>query len=133
MPIRLFHRDKPTLKVPLISKDARFIAWPGTNIWKATMGYVVLENGEANAPHTHAFSDDTIFVLEGTGIARDYTNNLDIPVYAGCAVNVPQGIEHAILANHDGRMVNIGGPSPADLGMLKHIGVISMEAEIPED
>ncbi|EKZ2232747.1 TPA: cupin domain-containing protein [Klebsiella pneumoniae] len=133
MPIRLFHRDKPTLNVPLISKDARFIAWPGTNIWKATMGYVVLEKGEANAPHMHAISDDTIFVLEGAGIARDYTNNVTVPVYAGCAVNVPQGIEHAIIADDQGRMVNIGGPSPADLGLLKHICAIDADAEIPED
>ena len=60
MAIRLFHRDSPTLRLPLISKDARFIIWPGVGAWDANLNYVVLEPGEANVPHVHVHSEDSI-------------------------------------------------------------------------
>jgi hypothetical protein len=67
MAIRIFHRDHPTLRLPFISKDARFVVWPGIGAWNANMNYVVLEPGEANVPHIHTLSEDTIFILEGRG------------------------------------------------------------------
>src|SRR6267154_4668181 len=67
MAIRVFHRDTPSLKLPLISKDARFVVWPGEGAWTANMNYVRLEPGEANKPHVHTLSEDTIFILEGEG------------------------------------------------------------------
>ncbi len=98
MSIRVFHRDEPTLRLPLISKDARFVVWPGTDAWNANMNYVVLEPGEANVPHIHEKSEDSIFILEGEGLAVDYTNDVSLPFHAGCVVHVPAGIKHAIVA-----------------------------------
>ena len=63
------------------------------------MNYVVLEPGEANVPHIHTISEDTIFILEGEGTIRDYTNNIELPFHAGCAVHVPVGIKHAVAAD----------------------------------
>ncbi|SLN70721.1 cupin domain-containing protein [Roseisalinus antarcticus] len=132
MSIRVFHRDKPTLTLELISKDARFVVWPGTDAWNANVNYVVLEPGESNVPHIHPISEDTIFIIEGKGTARDYTHDLAIPFEAGCIVHVPMGVKHAICADRDSRIVSVGGPAPADVPLLKKVGAIAEDAVIPE-
>lgn len=132
MAIRIFHRDHPTLRLPLISKDARFVVWPGTGAWHANMNYVVLEPGEANVPHIHTISEDTIFILEGRGTIRDYTNNLELPFHAGCAVHVPVGVKHAVAADRGETVVSVGGPSPADVPLLKAVGAIPPDATAPK-
>lgn len=129
MAIRLFNRESPTLRVPLISKDARFVIWPGTDAWSANLNYVLLEPGEANTPHVHTLSEDTIFILEGEGTAHDYTNDIHLPFRAGCAVHVPVGVEHAIAADRGVSVVSVGGPSPPDVPMLKKIGALAQDAE----
>lgn len=86
------------------------------------MNHVVLEAGEANVPHTHASSEDTIFVLEGRGVVRDFTHDVVLPVEAGCVIHVPEGIQHAVAA--ETRMVSVGGPCPPDLAMLRATGVL---------
>ena len=63
MGIKVYHRDNPSLYLPLISKDARFVVWPGVGAWTANMNYVRMEAGEANVPHVHKESEDTIFIL----------------------------------------------------------------------
>lgn len=131
MAIRIFHRDHPTLRLALISKDARFIVWPGTDAWRANMNYVRLEPGEANVPHVHTISEDTIFILEGEGTAVDYTNDVRLPFHAGCVVHVPVGIRHAIMADRGVGVVSVGGPSPADLPLLKKVGALPEDAEFP--
>lgn len=132
MPIRVFHRDHPTLKLPFISKDARFVVWPGTDAWWANMNYVRLEPGEANVPHIHTLSEDTIFILEGKGTIHDHTNNLSLPFHAGCVVHVPVGVKHAVAADHGVEIVSVGGPSPADVSMLKAVGALPKDAELPD-
>lgn len=132
MSIRVFHRDEPTLRLPLISKDARFVVWPGTDAWNANMNYVVLEPGEANIPHIHDKSEDSIFILEGEGLAVDYTNDVSLPFHAGCVVHVPAGIKHAIVAGSEARVVSVGGPAPADVPLLRKIGAISEDAKPPD-
>ena len=131
MAIRIFHRDHPTLKLPLISKDARFVVWPGVGAWNANMNYVVLEPGEANVPHIHSISEDTIFILEGEGTIRDYTHDLALPFHAGCAVHVPVGVKHAVAADKGVKIVSVGGPSPADVPLLKAVGAIPPDAAAP--
>ena len=42
MAIRVFHRDKPSMRLPLISKDARFVVWLGTGAETANMNYVAI-------------------------------------------------------------------------------------------
>lgn len=131
MSIRVFHRDEPTLKLDLISKDARFVVWPGTDAWNANINYVVLEPGEANKPHLHTISEDTIFIIEGKGTAWDYTNDTSTPFEAGCVVHVPIGVKHAIAADRGERVVSVGGPAPADVPLLRAVGAIAKDAEIP--
>lgn len=131
MAIRIFHRDHPTLRLPFISKDARFVVWPGVGAWNANMNYVVLEPGEANVPHIHTISEDTIFILEGEGTIHDLTHDIHLPFHAGCAVHVPAGVQHAVAADRGARIVSVGGPSPADVPLLKKVGAIPADAAIP--
>jgi quercetin dioxygenase-like cupin family protein len=132
MAIRIFHRDHPTLRLPLISKDARFVVWPGVGAWNANMNYVVLEPGEANVPHIHTISEDTIFILEGEGTIRDFTNNVELSFHAGCAVHVPVGVKHAVAADRGVKIVSVGGPCPADVPLLKAAGALAADATAPE-
>lgn len=128
MSIRVFHRDSPTLRLPLISKDARFIVWPGVGAWNANMNYVRLEPGEANVPHIHTLSEDTIFILEGQGTIVDFTNDVKLPFHAGCVVHVPVGVKHAVFADRDSQIVSVGGPAPADVPLLKAVGALPQDA-----
>jgi quercetin dioxygenase-like cupin family protein len=132
MAIRVFHRDHPTLRLPLISRDARFVIWPGTGAWVANMNYVCLEPGEANVPHVHTASEDTIFILSGRGTVRDYDNDLALPFHAGCAVHVPIGVKHAVCADRGEGLISVGGPCPADVTLLKAVGALPPEAEPPQ-
>src|SRR5258708_32202723 len=130
--MRIFHRDDPSLRVPLISKDARFVVWPGVGGLNANMNYVVLEPGEANVPHIHSISEDTIFILEGKGTIRDYTNNLELPFHAGCAVHVPVGVKHAVAADQGVTVVSVGGPRPAGVPLLKGAGGLAFDPAAPK-
>jgi quercetin dioxygenase-like cupin family protein len=131
MAIRIFHRDTPSMRLPLISKDARFVIWPGIGAWVANLNYVKLEPGEANQPHVHTESEDTIFILEGEGTIYDYTNNFSLPFHAGCIVHVPIGVKHAVAADRGSSITSVGGPSPADLPLLKAAGALPKDAEAP--
>ena len=122
MAVRVYHRDEPDLKMPMISSDARLIVWPGVGAWDATMNYVVLEPGEENVPHDHPVSEDTIFILEGRGSVRDLTNDLELEFEAGQAIFVPAGLRHQVRANRGARVVSVGGPCPADVVMLERAG-----------
>jgi gentisate 1,2-dioxygenase len=131
MAIRVFHRDNPSLRLPLISKDARFIVWPGVDAWMANMNYVLLEPGEKNKRHSHSISEDTIFILKGEGTIHDYTNGISLPFEAGCVVHVPVGVEHAVEANRGVGITSVGGPSPADVPLLKAVGALPPDAAPP--
>ena len=122
MPVRVFDAATDGVPLPLISRQARLIVWPGSGAKIASMNRVVLEPGEANVPHTHAESEDTIFVIEGRGSVRDFDHDLVLPVDAGCVIHVPEGIKHAVSA--ETRMVSVGGPCPPDLAMLRATGVL---------
>ncbi len=124
MAIRVFHRDDATLRMPMIAKDARQIAWPGVGAWNATMGYVSMETDEANVPHIHSSSEDSIFIVEGSGSARDFDAGVEHRIFKGVAVHVPAGIKHAIYADRGQPIVSVGGPAPADLNLLQRLGVV---------
>lgn len=123
MAVRVFHRDEPDLMMPIISSDARLIVWPGVGAEVANMNYVVLEPGEQNVPHIHAESEDTIFIIEGKGSVQDLTNGVRLEFEAGDAVHVPAGVEHAVCADRDSRIVSVGGPCPPDRHLLRLLGV----------
>src|SRR6185295_12186256 len=96
---RLFHRDRPSKRVPMISSDARLVVWIGVGARTANMNYVRLVPGEENVPHAHAESEDTILILSGRGSVDDLTNGSTLPFEAGQVIHVPVGLEHRVKAD----------------------------------
>jgi quercetin dioxygenase-like cupin family protein len=116
--VRLFHRDRPARKVPMISSDARLVVFPGVGAHTANMNYVRLEPGEENVPHSHAESEDTIMILSGRGSVDDLTNDMTLQFEAGDVIHVPEGIEHRVKADRGSGVESVGGPCPPDRAML---------------
>ncbi len=123
MAVHVFHKDAPSVKLPMISKDARLVVWPGTGSKVASMNYVSMEPGERNLPHAHAESEDTVFIVEGEGSITDVTSNITLDIRKDIAVHVPAGIMHFVSADKGQRIISVGGPAPADLLMLARMGV----------
>jgi quercetin dioxygenase-like cupin family protein len=117
-PVRLFHRDRPARKVPMISSDARLVVFPGVGAETANMNYVRLEPGEENLAHTHTESEDTIVILSGRGTVDDLTNGVTLEFEAGDVIHVPEGIEHRVKADRGSGVESVGGPCPPDRAML---------------
>jgi quercetin dioxygenase-like cupin family protein len=120
--IRIFDPAREGVAVPMIGRQARLVAWPGAGARQAQMNYVVLEPGEANVPHRHEGSEDTIFVVEGRGTVTNTDTGAVQAVEAGCVVHVPAGIGHAVKA--ETRMVSVGGPCPPDEAMMRRSGLL---------
>ncbi len=123
MAIKIFHRDKPAVMMPMIAQDARLVVWLGAGSKTANMNFVDMSPGEQNVPHSHPRSEDTIFILEGRGTVEDITNGLTFHISAGQVVHVPVGLVHAVKADRGSNIVSVGGPSPADEEMLRKSGV----------
>ena len=121
--ISVHHRDNPGLLVPFISADARFVIWLGTGAKTANMNYVVMQPGESNVPHVHESSEDTIFILEGRGSVRDYTAGTRLEFGPGDTVHIDAGVRHAVHADMAEVVVSVGGPCPADVDMLRLLGI----------
>jgi mannose-6-phosphate isomerase-like protein (cupin superfamily) len=117
--VRLFHRDRPSKLMPIISSDARLVVWVGVGAKTANMNYVRLTPGEANKPHSHAESEDTIMILSGRGTVDDLTNGVTLEFEAGDAIHVPVGLEHRVKADRGSGVESVGGPCPPDLAMAK--------------
>ena len=111
----------------MISRDARLVVWAGVGAETANMNYVVMEPGEANTPHEHADSEDTIFVLEGAGTIADLSSGEELEFEAGQAIHVPPGVRHQVRADRGSRVISVGGPCPADRAGLKAAGVLDEE------
>jgi quercetin dioxygenase-like cupin family protein len=121
--ITTHHRDRPGLLVPFISADARLVVWLGVGAVTANMNYVVLEPGERNKEHVHAFSEDTIHILAGHGTAENVTAGASVPFGPGDTIHIEIGVWHAIAADRGERVVSVGGPCPVDTNMLRAAGV----------
>jgi quercetin dioxygenase-like cupin family protein len=121
--ISVHHRDAPGLMVPFISADARLVVWLGAGAPRANMNYVVMQPGERNKEHVHRISEDTIYIVEGHATAEDLTHGLRLPVGPGDTVHIQPGTWHAVSADRGERVVSVGGPCPADLDMLRAVGV----------
>ncbi len=126
--VRRFHRDKPALKVPMISSDARLVVFPGVGAESANMNYVRLEPGEENVPHVHPESEDTIFILAGKGTVCDHDSGVVQEFEAGDVIHVPVGLKHAVRADRGVEIVSVGGPCPPDRGMLERAAAAAAEA-----
>jgi quercetin dioxygenase-like cupin family protein len=123
MAIRVFHRDEPDRLMPMIASDARLVVWPGVGAERANMNYVRMQPGEANVPHVHRESEDTILVLEGRGTIGDLANGRDLEFEAGQAIHVPAGIEHQVRGDLGAEIVSVGGPAPPDMDLLRAAGL----------
>jgi quercetin dioxygenase-like cupin family protein len=123
MAVRVFHRDDPDQRMPMIASDARLIVWPGVGAMRANMNYVRMQAGEENVRHVHRDSEDTIFVLEGRGTIADFSNDRELEFEAGQVVHVAPGVEHQVRADRGAEIVSVGGPCPADLELLRTIGL----------
>ncbi len=124
MAIRVFHRDRPDRMLPMIASDARLVVWPGVGADTANMNYVDMKAGEENLIHAHMESEDTIFILDGKGTIHDHTHDLTLQFEAGDVIHVPRAVKHQVVADRDSGIVSVGGPSPADLTMLKRAGAL---------
>lgn len=119
MAIKIFHRDTPSATLPMIASDARLVVWPGVGALTANMNFVDMKPGEANVPHAHHHSEDTIFILDGRGTVTDLTNDVVLQFEAGDVVHVPPGVRHAVSADRGSSIVSVGGPCPADEALLR--------------
>jgi quercetin dioxygenase-like cupin family protein len=120
--VRLFHRDRPDLLMPLISSDARLVIWPGVGALAANMNYVRMAPGEENVPHVHPVSEDTIYIVEGRGSVRNVGDDTVQEFHAGEAIFVPAGVQHQVRADAGVPVVSVGGPCPPDYEMLRRLG-----------
>lgn len=126
MAVHVLHRDQPDLLMPMIARDARLVVWPGRGSQTANMNYVDMQPGERNVPHVHAGSEDTLYVITGSGTIEDIDSGNDLGFEAPCAIHVPVGVWHAVRADRGSRIESVGGPSPADWNMLVKIGAYEL-------
>ena len=122
MAVHVFHIDNPDLMMPLIARDARLVVWAGRGSQIANMNYVDMQPGERNVPHVHPGSEDTLYVIDGSGTIEDLTNGVELPFESPCVVHVPVGVWHAVKADRGYRIESVGGPAPADWTMMVRIG-----------
>src|ERR671934_2509663 len=123
MAIRVFHRDRPDLMLPMIARDARLVVWPGVGAQMANMNYVDMQPGEENVAHTHEESEDAIVILDGEGTIDDLMSGVSHRFHTGQVVFVPVGVPHRVRADRGSRLESVGGPCPPDKNLLRAIGV----------
>ena len=122
--VRVYDAEREGVPLPMISKHAHLVVWPGSGADIATMNLVTLEPGEENVPHAHAESDDTIAIISGRGSIDDLTNGVTHDFSAGDVVFVRAGITHRVKADKGVPIVSAGGPCPPDYGMLRGLGLL---------
>src|SRR5260370_37473785 len=82
-----------------------------------------MEPGEANVQDVHQEAEDTIYILQGRGSVRDFTSGTRLEFGPGDVVHIDPGVRHAVFADTSEMIVSVGGPCPADLGLLRYLGV----------
>jgi quercetin dioxygenase-like cupin family protein len=129
--IHVYHRDEAQVRLPMIARDARLVVWPGVGAMTANMNYVLMAPGEANVPHSHSVSEDTLVVFSGAGTIEDLTHGVSHRFEAGQVIHVPAGVRHQVRADRGETIESVGGPCPADLAGLKAAGVLSDDPPQP--
>lgn len=124
MAIRVYHRDEASVRLPMIARDARLVVWPGVGAITANMNYVMMEAGEANVPHRHPVSEDTIVIFAGEGTIVNLDSGTTHQFAGGQVVHVPVGVQHQVRADRGSAVESVGGPCPADLAGLRAAGVL---------
>lgn len=125
--LQILHRDEPDILMPMIAKDARLIVWPGRGAETAPLNYVDMQPGEANVPHEHPISEDTLFVLDGEGTVEDITHGRRLRFHGRQIVHVPVGVRHCVHADLGSRIESVGGPAPVDRAILRAVGALDEE------
>jgi mannose-6-phosphate isomerase-like protein (cupin superfamily) len=121
--VRVFEPGRDGEPLPMISREAWLVIWPGSGADVATMNFVRLEPGEENQPHAHEASDDTIAILEGAGSIDDLDARETHDFAAGDVVFVRAGVHHKVKADKGVAILSAGGPCPPDYGMLRALGL----------
>jgi quercetin dioxygenase-like cupin family protein len=88
------------------------------------MNYVMMEAGEANVPHRHPVSEDTIVIFAGKGTIANLDSSTTHQFAGGQVVHVPVGVQHQVRADRGSAVESVGGPCPADLAGLRAAGVL---------
>jgi quercetin dioxygenase-like cupin family protein len=122
--IRVYHRDEGYVPLPMIARDARLVVWPGVGAISANMNYVLMQAGEANVPHRHPVSEDTIVIFAGEGTIANLDAGTTHEFGGGHVVHVPVGVQHQVRADRGSSIESVGGPCPADLAGLRKAGVL---------
>jgi quercetin dioxygenase-like cupin family protein len=125
--IRVYHRDEASVRLPMIAGDARLVVWPGVGAISANMNYVMMQAGEANVPHRHPVSEDTIVIFAGEGTIANLDSGTTHHFAGGQVVHVPVGVQHQVRADRGSSIESVGGPCPADLAGLRRAGVLGEE------
>src|SRR5207245_9756379 len=97
--------------MPMISRQARLVISPHMGARYAVMNVVILAPGEKNDPHMHVASEDSLFLLSGSGWVHDLDAGERLHVEAGCAMVIPPGMRHTGEGRTAGGMT-WGGPGP---------------------
>jgi quercetin dioxygenase-like cupin family protein len=126
--IRVFHRDNPGARLPMIASDARLVVYPGVGAETANMNFVIIEPGEENKPHSHPYSEDTILILEGAGTVVNLETDEELPFEAGQVIHVAAGKRHQVRGDRGQQVISVGGPCPADRAGLEAAGVLPKQA-----
>jgi quercetin dioxygenase-like cupin family protein len=120
--LRVFDPLQDGIPMPMIARRSWLVIAPHTGARYAVMNLVELEPGEKNTPHIHPASEDSLFVLCGSGWAHNLDTGERLALDAACALVVPPGVRHVVEAGPTG-LRSIGGPVPPDVGMLRAMGV----------
>jgi quercetin dioxygenase-like cupin family protein len=129
MAIRVLHVDEDYVETPLVEggQPARIVAWPGTGATLGSLHYVEYDVGLSSIPHDHPASQELMYVIEGVGSIADMSGGNgreDVhEIRPGSVVIVDPGTVHQVRATT--RLVNVGGPCPADLFFYRRAGLMS--------
>lgn len=125
MGIKVLHVDRDFVEIPLLEDGltAKAVAWPGSGATMGSLHYVSYQAGQSSIAHVHPVSQDIFYIIEGQGEIADLTNNHETahPLETGSVVIVDPGTVHQVKAHE--RLVNVGGPCPADLELYRRAGL----------
>lgn len=121
--VRVLDPQRDGVPMPMIARRSWLVVSPHMGAERAVMNLVELAAGERNVPHVHEASEDSLFVLEGSGWAYDLDDGTRLPLAPGCALVVPPGVRHIVEAGAGG-LRSVGGPVPPDRAMLRAMGIV---------
>src|SRR5438132_11593050 len=109
MAIRILDPLADGVPMPMISRQARLVISPHMGARYAVMNVVILAPGEKNDPHMHVASEDSLFLLSGSGWVRDLDAGERLRVEAGGGIVIPPGVRDTGAGGPQGG-TGVGGP-----------------------